>query len=137
MEAPLSKVTSELDWIILKSLDAEPDRRYSTVREFIADIQRYRSGKEAVLACPPGTLYLSKKFLQRNRILVSILALVITSLSIGMSWAIIERREAQKKTEEVLRLSALQKHTDFLDELDRLWPALPNLIPRYEDWILR
>ena len=137
LEAPLSKVTSELDWIILKSLDAEPDRRYSTVREFITDIQRYRSGKEAVLACPPGTLYLSKKFLQRNRVLVSILALVITSLSIGMSWAIIERREAQKKTEEVLRLSALQKHTDFLDELDRLWPALPNLIPRYEDWIRR
>jgi len=61
--------------------------------------------------------------------------MVIFSLSIGIGWALFERHNAQTKTEEVLRLSALQDHDDLIAELDLLWPAQPHLIPQYERWI--
>lgn len=146
---PDLKHRSELDWIVLKSIDSDPERRYATVQEFRADLLRYHKGDEPVLACPPGALYLSKKFYQRHKLLVSVLSMIIVSLGIGIGWALVERDnaeeakynavlardEAQQKTDEVLRLSAIQDHDDLIAELDLLWPALPNMIPRYEAWI--
>ena len=108
---PVKKSRKELDWIILKALAAEPQRRYGTVREFQNDLQRYRKGDEAVLACPPGNLYLASKFLRRNRTLVSILVLVFFSLSIGITWALEERSraQAQKEKAELARDEADEK----------------------------
>jgi formylglycine-generating enzyme required for sulfatase activity len=37
--------------------------------------------------------------------------------------------------EDVLRLSALQRLDDLVAEADRLWPAHPENIPKYEDWL--
>jgi formylglycine-generating enzyme required for sulfatase activity/serine/threonine protein kinase len=46
-----------------------------------------------------------------------------------------EKERAQKKTDEVLRLSAMQKLDDLVAEADRLWPALPEIVPTYEAWL--
>ena len=121
---PVKKLRTELDWIILKALASEPKRRYGTVRELQNDLQRYRKGDEAVLACPPGNLYVASKFLRRNRTLVSILVLVFFSLSIGITWALEERSraQAQKEKAELAREEAdkksaqLQQVVNFQEE---------------------
>ena len=56
----------ELDWIVLKALEKDRDRRYETASAFAADVQRYLSN-EAVEACPPSATYRLRKFARRNR----------------------------------------------------------------------
>jgi formylglycine-generating enzyme required for sulfatase activity len=48
-----------------------------------------------------------------------------------------ERERAERKADEVLRLSALQKLEDLEAEADRLWPAIPENLLKYEDWLKR
>ncbi len=57
----------ELDWIALKALAKEPDRRYGTVTELAADLQRYLAD-EPVLARPAGNGYILRKFVRRHRL---------------------------------------------------------------------
>jgi serine/threonine protein kinase len=57
---------NELDWIVMKSLEKDRNRRYETANGFAADVQRYLAG-EPVLAHPPSARYRLRKFLQRNK----------------------------------------------------------------------
>src|SRR5262249_54926057 len=47
---------SDLDWIVMKCLEKDRERRYPTADELAADIQRHLTG-QAVNAAPPGTAY--------------------------------------------------------------------------------
>src|SRR5262245_29053071 len=46
-----------------------------------------------------------------------------------------EAQAATRKADEVLRLSALQKLDDLVAEADRLWPAVPENLSKYETWL--
>src|SRR5689334_18497263 len=59
-------VRGELDWIVMKTLEKDRNRRYATANDFAADVQRYLSD-EPVLACPPSTWYRFCKFARRNK----------------------------------------------------------------------
>ena len=50
----------------MKALEKVRERRYASVAEFAADIQRYIEHRP-VLASPPGALYRARKFLRRHR----------------------------------------------------------------------
>src|SRR5262245_36497263 len=54
-------VRGELDWIVMKCLEKDRNRRYETANSLAADVQRYLND-EAVLACPPSTWYRVRKF---------------------------------------------------------------------------
>ena len=43
----------ELDWIVMKALEKDRNRRYETANGFAADVQRYLAD-EPVQACPPS-----------------------------------------------------------------------------------
>src|SRR6185312_2129322 len=65
--AKLSKlVRGELDWIVMKTLEKDRNRRYETANGFARDIQRYLAD-EAVEACPPSAGYKLRKFARKNR----------------------------------------------------------------------
>jgi eukaryotic-like serine/threonine-protein kinase len=59
-------VRGELDWLIMKALEKDRNRRYETANGFAADVQRYLND-EPVQACPPSTGYRLRKFLRRNK----------------------------------------------------------------------
>jgi Flp pilus assembly protein TadD len=59
-------VGGDLNSIAMKALEKVRERRYSSVTEFAADIQRYIEHRP-VLASPPSHLYRSRKFLRRHR----------------------------------------------------------------------
>ena len=56
----------ELDWIVMKALEKDRNRRYETANGFAADIQRYLND-EPVQACPPSAMYRFRKFARRNK----------------------------------------------------------------------
>ena len=65
--AKLTKlVRGELDWIVMKALEKDRNRRYETANGFAMDVQRYLAD-EPVQACPPSARYRFRKFARRNR----------------------------------------------------------------------
>ena len=60
--AKLTKlVRGELDWIVMKALEKDRNRRYETANGFAMDVQRYLAD-EPVQACPPSAGYRLRKF---------------------------------------------------------------------------
>ncbi|MCF7972327.1 MAG: protein kinase [Phycisphaerae bacterium] len=78
------KIDRDLDWIVMKTLEKDRDRRYSSVSEFAADIQRHLK-HEPVLAGRPSTWYCLKKYVRRHRSVVTTLIAVGTALLIGLA----------------------------------------------------
>jgi serine/threonine protein kinase len=76
-------IRGELDWIVMKSLDKDRQRRYESANALAADIRRHLA-HEAVIAAPPSPRYLAKKFLQRHRLLAAAGSAVFASLLIGV-----------------------------------------------------
>jgi serine/threonine protein kinase len=73
----------DLDWIVMKALEKNRNRRYETASGFAADLQRYLAD-EPVEACPPSVGYRLGKFARRNRIVLTTAALVALSLLLGV-----------------------------------------------------
>lgn len=72
-------IRGELDWITLKALEKDPDRRYPTTAALADDIARYRK-REPVEAGPPGAMYRVRTFTRRHRAGVAAAALVIATM---------------------------------------------------------
>jgi len=95
------KLHEELEWIPLKAMRKERSERYRSASELADDIENFLTGVP-LIAGPPAAVYKLKKFIRRNRILVSGVAAVLvvliggiavsTILAIGQSRA---RAEAQ------------------------------------------
>src|SRR5205814_9735979 len=73
----------ELDWLVMKCLEKDRNRRYETANGFAMDVQRYLAD-EPVQACPPSPRYRLKKFLRKNRGPAIAAALVFLALLAGM-----------------------------------------------------
>ena len=89
-------LSNELDWIVLKALEKKRERRYETPLELAADLERYLVGNEPVKARPPSFGYRMKKFSRRYRAALTATVLVFAALTLGISWAMVERDRAQK-----------------------------------------
>jgi tetratricopeptide (TPR) repeat protein len=91
----------ELDWIVMKALEKDRDRRYESASAFAADVQHYLND-EAVAACPPSTGYRLRKYVRRNRLalvmagVVTVALIAATAVSI---WQAARATEAQHQTE--------------------------------------
>jgi serine/threonine protein kinase/tetratricopeptide (TPR) repeat protein len=88
---------NDLDWIVLRALERDPDRRYGSVTELAEDLERYLAHRP-VLAGPPGAGYQASKFIRRHRVGVLAAAAVLLALSIGLattSVALLRARSAE------------------------------------------
>src|SRR5205823_11144453 len=99
----LGLVRGELDWIVMKALEKDRNRRYETVNGFAADVQRYLAD-EPVVACPPSAGYRLRKFARRHkgRLAVAAAALVaVTVMAASIGWAVRDRAARQAELEQV------------------------------------
>lgn len=69
----------DLDNILRKALEPDPERRYETATGFSADLKRYLNG-EPVTAMPLTVGYRMNKFIGRHRGSVAVAVLVLTTL---------------------------------------------------------
>lgn len=93
-----STLSGDLDTIILKGLQKEPDRRYSSVEQLTQDIQNYLTNYP-ILAKPDSTWYKVNKFYQRNRaftIVTSAFAFCLMCFSIAVTYQAMVIDEARK-----------------------------------------
>ncbi|MBL8888742.1 MAG: tetratricopeptide repeat protein [Planctomycetaceae bacterium] len=115
-----SQLRLELDWIVLKSLEKDRDRRYSTAYEFALDVQRFLSG-EAVLAHPPSRSYRIRKLLARHRTVSISAALLLLSLTggiIGTTWGLSQALAQTKIAEQqttLAKLETVRKETALIE----------------------
>jgi eukaryotic-like serine/threonine-protein kinase len=93
----------DLDNIILMAMRKEPSRRYQSVAQFSADIQRHLEGRP-VFARKDTFAYRTSKFIKRHPFRVAGAALILLSLVGGMmttAWqAKVARREEAKANHE-------------------------------------
>src|SRR5579863_5336196 len=90
------QVTGDLNWIVMKAMEKDRQRRYPSVSELAADIRRHLDD-QPVLASPPSPMYKTRKFVRRHKLAVVSAAAVLFALVGGIvatSWeAAIARRE--------------------------------------------
>ncbi len=75
-------VRGELDWIVMKALEKDRNRRYETANGFALDIERYLAS-EPVLAAPPSARYRLRKFVRRHQAALTTAAAMIVLLLAG------------------------------------------------------
>ncbi len=78
----LHEVNSDLDWVVMKALEKDRERRYTSASMLEEDIVRFLHC-EPVLAGPPSTRYRLRKFAQRNRWKVAAVGLTSIALILG------------------------------------------------------
>ncbi len=86
----------ELDWVVMKCLEKERDRRYESASGLARDIQHYLAD-EVVEARPPSAGYRLRKFANRHRGQVVAASLVLLSLVLGIvgtTWGLISAARA-------------------------------------------
>jgi eukaryotic-like serine/threonine-protein kinase len=123
--AKLTKlVRGELDWIVMKCLEKDRNRRYETANGFGADVQRYLAD-EPVLAGPPSATYRMRKFLRRNKraLAVAGLALFFLVLVGGILGWTLRDRAARQLVVEQKTIRALEE-TEEAYKHDRLAEAI-------------
>ena len=139
--AKLSKLMrGELDWIVMKTLEKDRNRRYETANELAVELQRYLND-EPVIACPPSVGYRLRKFVMRNKgrvigvsviagvVLLGLLA-VILILSISNERISREKSEAAQQRDRALENRAAMVNAVFemLTPLSREeWSTDPKL----------
>ena len=95
------RLDDDLDTILGKAMEKDPERRYQSAAELGADIQRFRDS-EPILARPPAMSYQLRKFVRRNRALTGAVAAAAVSLALGIGavlWFAIDATEGRRVAE--------------------------------------
>ena len=115
-----SQLLGDLDWITMKALEKDRTRRYASVGEIAADLQRHLNN-QPVLASPPSRLYRVQKFARRNRLAVSAVATVIVLLLVfAVTMAVQARRIAVERDRANREAESARQVSDFLAGLFRV-----------------
>jgi hypothetical protein len=105
--ALLAALRRDLDWIVLRCLAKDRQRRYATVQGLALDLERHL-GNEAVAARPPGGLYRAGKVLRRHRAAFAAGGAILATLAggFGVSTSLYLRERAAVREQTRLRAEA-------------------------------
>jgi serine/threonine protein kinase/tetratricopeptide (TPR) repeat protein len=111
------RVRWDLDWIVMKAIADEPDRRYDSAAELAADILRHLR-HEPVTATPPSLRYRAGKFVRRNRAAVAATVLVAVALILGIVGTSVGLVQARRQAERADReAEAARQVSSFMTDL--------------------
>ncbi|MFY9343355.1 MAG: bifunctional serine/threonine-protein kinase/formylglycine-generating enzyme family protein [Planctomycetota bacterium] len=102
----------ELDWVVLKALEKDRNRRYETANALSADLQRFLD-HEPLVAGPPSTGYRLRLFVQKHRgQVLAASAVLLALLGGGIATFVQYRRAEQQATANGLLAAAETKAKD-------------------------
>jgi tetratricopeptide (TPR) repeat protein len=111
------QLKGDLDWIVMKCLEKDRNRRYETANAFAQDIRRFLAD-EPVSATPPSAGYQFRKFARRNkaalRVAASIAAVLVTATLVS-TWQAVRATRAES-TQKRLREQVEASHQKAMAE---------------------
>ncbi len=140
-------VRGELDWIVMKALAKERNRRYESATALAQDLERF-TNHEPVTAGPPTAAYRIRKFARRHRAALAtaaafaLLLVVATALSAALAiWANRERvralsaeqtakeQQGRAQDREKMAIDAVKRYGEVVRDTPELknTPSLSNL----------
>ncbi len=120
----IKQLRRELDWVVLKAMEKDRERRYESPFALGADIQRYLED-QPLIARPPSCLYRFKKFSRRNKLVITValaLGLGLMGLAAGVTVALVQSNKQRTVIEKSLadvQQARDEAHavTDFLGDM--------------------
>jgi serine/threonine protein kinase/Flp pilus assembly protein TadD len=116
------ELRGDLDWIVMRALEKDRDRRYGSAFEFAADIDRHLTD-QPVVAGPPSGWYRAGKFARRHRVGVGVGAtsvVVLVAFTATMTWQAAriarEREKAERAAIDLEQVVGFQSR--MLSEID-------------------
>jgi serine/threonine protein kinase/tetratricopeptide (TPR) repeat protein len=146
----------ELDWVVMKALEKERNRRYESAGAFAADVRRYLYD-EPVHACPPSIGYRLRKFVRRNRGMVAATVALAVALIAGIGSVVAVQARADRERAAVTAVRVTRRAatdasiaaaireareradeawtvTDYPDRMQRATDAAVAAVRRAEDF---
>ncbi len=138
----------DLDWIVMKCLEKDRNRRYDTANGLALDLQRHLAN-EVVIARPPTAGYLLSKLIRRNKAAFAAGAAIVAALVIGIAasvWQAVRATRAEKSAvaafdelratapafaEQARALAAKEQFDEAITKLDyavKLRPDAPEYL---------
>ena len=109
----------DLDWIVMKSLDKDRNRRYDSASNLANDVRNFLSG-DAIVARPPSLRYKFSKLVRKNRAAViagsAFFALLVLATIVSTVFGVIATNQSRKATEQ--KLIAESNFEDAWDAID-------------------
>ena len=107
----------DLDNIVIKAIQKEPQRRYSSVEQFSDDIRRHLDGLP-VIARADTFAYRSGKFIQRHRYGVAAATLLVVIFIAGVIGVVWQARVAARERDQArLEKAKAERVNSFLQEM--------------------
>ena len=149
--ATRKRLEGDLDNILLKALEKQPERRYPSVDAMAADVQAYLDGRP-VSARAASVGYLLTKFVQRNRWAVLTACVGAAGLATALAATVLQGRVAaaagvlllaaglllallQARQAQLSRNAAQAARDDARQQLDRVKRITTDLVFRYGDTV--
>lgn len=125
-----ARLAGDLDWIVLKALERDRNRRYNSPSELAADIRRHLAN-EPVIAGPPSTLYRMRKFAARHRLVLSLIAgNFLAAIAFGAVMAYQAHELAKQRDEARFQAQRAEASNEFMSlMLEEVGPGGRPLSP--------
>src|SRR5215472_4189968 len=122
--APHSAFDKDLDWIVMKCLEKDRNRRYETANSLARDIERHLND-QPVVARPPSRWYSLQKLFRRNKLTVTASAAVVLVVLLGVAgifsqWRRAERHATLERNERDRAVRATQRAQSALAQMEAI-----------------
>lgn len=117
----------DLDNIVMKALEVEPQQRYASAEQMAEDIRRYEAGLP-VMARPDSLRYRAGKFVRRNLTAVIAATAGVIALAAGLATTFYQARIARIEKQRAERMfnGARELANSFIFEIEREIAKLPG-----------
>jgi eukaryotic-like serine/threonine-protein kinase len=120
MRAINPRIPADLDTIVLKCLEKDPQRRYDSARALAEDLRRYLDG-EPIEARRSTFVYRWMKRARKHPTVAALLAIAFVAVLASMAWAVTtslrsaeRQRAAQRFGQEIERMEAIARYSSML-----------------------
>ncbi len=109
-------IQGDLDWIVMKAMDKDRNRRYESVQSLANDLRRWLHD-EPVEARPPSMFYKASKFIRRHRTQVGFASILLVAMilsAMGLGYGLAERQASiERQRNSLARSEQLQRLADL------------------------
>ncbi len=122
-------IASDLETIILKCLEKEPDRRYATAREVSEDLRRFLSG-EPIQARRASLIYKASKKIRKHKILTAVGIAAVTVMAILVMLSVRAEIEGRRRAAVAQHFVELAKEIEGMARVAAMMPLHDRSLER-------